>query len=79
MAEYKINYIMPTWYTVTFDAPDNLTDEQVWEHMVEQKLYMEGEEAGWSRTADWWATEIENSEAESIVNLDSGETLYQIP
>lgn len=77
---YKITYIMPCWYEVVFTAPPNLSEEEAWKFMVDNKEYMNGDECEWSRVDDgFWDDAITDSEAEVIRNITTDETLYQMP
>jgi hypothetical protein len=77
--QYKVNYIMPNWYEVTFEAPANLSEEEVWDYMVKNKIYHEGSECDWSRMEpQFWDDEIGDSESESIRNITKDEILWEM-
>ena len=76
MAVYEVQYVMPVWYTVTFEAEDGLDSDGVWEKMVELGEHHNGEECGWSYDKDFWNDAIENSEACLIRNIDEDEPLF---
>lgn len=74
---------MPVWHKVTFEAPENMTEEQAIEFFETQKqsgerIYMNGEECEWSRVDDgFWGDIIERKdyEIEEIINQTTDEQL----
>lgn len=78
MAVYEVQYLMPVWYTVTFEAEDGLDEKQVWDKMVAKGEHHNGQECDWSYTEDFWDDAIESSEACLIRNIDEDEPLFSM-
>ena len=78
MHNYKITYVMPAWFEIRFQAPENLTQQEAWDYMVANRLYQDGEECEWSRGPEFWDDEISDSEAEVILNVTTDEDLYSM-
>ena len=78
MARYQVQYVMPVWYSVTFEAEDGLDSDQVWDEMVRKDHFHNGEECGWSYDKDFWNDAIEDSEPCLVYNVDEDEALFEM-